>query len=534
MLNKQIKFDSAARASIKNGMDTLADAVKTTLGPQGRCVVIGNWNNGKPHITKDGVTVAKAIKLSDQFEDLGCQLIREAALKSVNVCGDGTTTSIVLSQAFCDELEVYLAGDHDININDFRRGMVAAKQDVLNYLNKTAIPVKGKEDLLKIATISANGDECIGRLIADAFEKVTADGVISVDFSKNTNTTIEIIPGMQFERGYLAPHFITDEAKGQCVLEKPYVLISDQKILRTKDIIPVLEPIASSGGSILLIAEDFDDEVLENLKLNKLQNILKVCAVKAPSFGDYRKEIIQDLAILTDGEPITYDSSREIYDVRMEHLGRAERVIVTKDDCLIIGGAGNKTNIAARVDVIKSQLDSLEKIDDPNDFTVKFLKSRIAKLIGGVAVIHVGGTTELEMNERKDRIDDAICACRAALEEGVIIGGGMSFFSVPFKKLTKMDSYECGYSVISVCRDVILEQIMENAGYTINDFEIHPSRKIGFNAKTCKISNLLKEGIINPVKCDRVAFENAFSIAELFLSINCAITDEVVDHIVTM
>lgn len=429
---------------------------------------------------------------------------------------------------------MYLAGDLNLNINEFRKGMFAAKQDVLNYLKKTAIPVQGKEDLLKVATISANGDECIGRLISDAFEKVTADGVISVDFSKNTNTTIDVIPGMQFERGYLAPHFVTDEAKNQCVLEKPYILISDQKILRTKDIIPVLEPIASSGGSILLIAEDFDDEVLENLKLNKLQNILKVCAVKAPSFGDYRKEVIQDIAILTDGEPITYDSSREIYDVRMEHLGRAEKVIVTKDDCLIIGGAGNKSNINARVDVIKSQLNALEKSDDPNDFTVKFLKSRIAKLIGGVAVIYVGGTTELEMNERKDRIDDAICACRAALEEGVIIGGGMSLFSVPFKKHSKMDAFECGYSVISSCKDAVLEQIIENAGYTLDNIDIKPSRKIGFNAKTCKISNLLKDGVINPVKCDRIAFENAVSIADLFLSINCAITDEVVSQIVTM
>ena len=535
MLNKQIKFDSEARASVKNGMDKLADAVKSTLGPQGRCVLIGNWDNGLPHITKDGVTVAKSIQLSDPFENVGCQLIREAALKTLSASGDATSTSIVFAQAFCNQIEDDLA-DYKVNIPEYKEGMKKAWSDIEMQLKKMATQVVDHNDIYKVATISANNDPYIGRLIEKCFEKVGKDGVITVDFSKNTETTTEIISGMQFDRGYLAPHFITDEAKNQCILDHPYVFISDQKVLRTKDIIPILEPIAKSGESILLIAEEFDNEVLENLKLNKLQNILKCCAIKAPSFGDYRKELLEDIAIVTNGTAVTYDSGIEVHDTTIEHLGRCQKVIVTKDTCTIIGGEGDKFAIKERAEVVQQQLDRILVSPDPNEFGEQFCRTRIARLIGGVSIIHVGGTTELAMKELKDRIDDAICATKAALEEGTVIGGGMSFYnimkSIKFKDVKT--SADLGYEAIIKNLDCIVKQIVSNAEDDFETVSKDFTKTKGYNALSRRVTNLVKEGVINPVKCERLAFENAFSIAEMFLMLNCTVVDEPVNQIVTI
>ena len=533
MLNKQIKFDSEARASIKNGMDKLADAVKSTLGPQGRCVVIGNWDNGQPHITKDGVTVAKSIQLSDPFENIGCQLIREAALKTLSSSGDATTTSIVFAQAFCNQIENDLA-DYKVNIPEYKNGICDAKRKIVDELKKMSTKVSESEDILNIAKISANNDFQIGELISNCYKLVGKDGVITVDFSKNTETTTEVVSGMQFDRGFLAPHFVTDEAKNQCILDHPYIFISNQKILRTKDIVPILEPIAKSGESILLIAEEFDDEVLENLKLNKLQNILKCCAIKAPSFGDYRNQLLEDLAILTDGTAITYDSGIEVHDATTLHLGRCQKVIVTKDTCTIIGGEGDKAEINKRVEIIQSKLKELIASPDPNDFTEKFYKTRIARLTGGVSTIHVGATTELAMRELKDRIDDAICATKAAVEEGIVIGGGMSFYNImkSIKEKSVKTSYDLGYWAVVKNLDCIVKQIITNSEGDYDELSKQFTKTKGYNALNRNIRNLIKDGIINPVKCERLAFENAISVAEMFLMLNCVIADEPINQLV--
>ena len=511
MLNKQIKFDSEARASIKNGMDKLADAVKSTLGPQGRCVVIGNWDNGQPHITKDGVTVAKSIQLSDPFENIGCQLIREAALKTLSSSGDATTTSIVFAQAFCNQIENDLA-DYKVNIPEYKNGICDARKKIVYELKKMSTKVSESEDILNIAKISANNDFQIGELISNCYKLVGKDGVITVDFSKNTETTTEVVSGMQFDRGFLAPHFVTDEAKNQCILDHPYIFISNQKILRTKDIVPILE----------------------NLKLNKLQNILKCCAIKAPSFGDYRNQLLEDLAILTDGTAITYDSGIEVHDATTLHLGRCQKVIVTKDTCTIIGGEGDKSEINKRVEIIQNKLKELIASPDPNDFTEKFYKTRIARLTGGVSTIHVGATTELAMRELKDRIDDAICATKAAVEEGIVIGGGMSFYNImkSIKEKSVKTSYDLGYWAVVKNLDCIVKQIITNAEGDYDELSKQFTKTKGYNALNRNIRNLIKDGIINPVKCERLAFENAISVAEMFLMLNCVVADEPINQLV--
>ncbi len=536
MLNKQIKFDTEARVSIKNGMDLLANAVKTTLGPQGRCVIIGNWNYGQPHLTKDGVTVAKSIQLKDEFENIGCQLIREASLKSNTLVGDGTTTTVVLSQAFCDQIEEDLS-EYKINIPEYKFGIDTAKECVCSSLRKMSSSISDDKDIFKIAYISANNDKFIADNVVKAYKAVGSDGIITTDYSKSIETTVEVISGMQFDRGYLAPHFVTDEAKGQCILDNPYIFISDQKVLRTRDIVPILEPLAKSGQSILLIAEEFDDEVIENLKLNKMQNVLKCCAIKAPSFGDYRKEVLEDIAILTNGTAITYDSGIEVHDATVDLLGKAKKIIVTKDSCTIIGGAGNAENIKERGEILKIQLSEIQMSSDPSDFMVTFLKDRIAKLLGGIAVIHVGGTTELQMKELKDRIDDAICAVRASIEEGVVIGGGMSFYNImtSAKHLGTNTSFGLGYECVINNLEAVVKQIVTNAEDDYNEIKKQfTSRKKGYNALKRRVTNLKSDGVINPTKCDRIAFENAISIAEMFLTVNCVVADEALTQLVTM
>ena len=444
-----------------------------------------------------------------------------------------TTTSIVFAQAFCNQIENDLA-DYKVNIPEYKNGIYDAKRKIVDKLKKMSTKVSESEDILNIAKISANNDFQIGELISNCYKLVGKDGVITVDFSKNTETTTEVVSGMQFDRGFLAPHFVTDEAKNQCILDHPYIFISNQKILRTKDIVPILEPIAKSGESILLIAEEFDDEVLENLKLNKLQNILKCCAIKAPSFGDYRNQLLEDLAILTDGTAITYDSGIEVHDATTLDLGRCQKVIVTKDTCTIIGGEGDKAEINKRVEIIQSKLKELIASPDPNDFTEKFYKTRIARLTGGVSTIHVGATTELAMRELKDRIDDAICATKAAVEEGIVIGGGMSFYNImkSIKEKSAKTSYDLGYWAVVKNLDCIVKQIITNAEGDYDELSKQFTKTKGYNALNRNIRNLIKDGIINPVKCERLAFENAISVAEMFLMLNCVVADEPINQLV--
>lgn len=503
----------------------MADAVKCTLGPQGKCVIIKEIND-TPHVTKDGVTVAKSIQLPDMLEDTGVQLVREAALKTLNSVGDATTTSTVLAQALVERIENDIVSGKIDNFAQYKAGIRYAADDISNKIRKSAKKVKNSDDVKNIAFVSANNDMTIGKLISVAFDKVGEDGIITVEESKNVKTSFDVINGMQFNNGYLAPHFITDQAKGECVLENPYIFLSDQKVLRTKDIVPILEPLAREGKSILLIAEEFDDEVIENLKLNKLQNILKCCAIKAPSFGDYRKDILEDLAILTDGKAITYDSGIEVYDTKLEDLGKAKKIIVTKDTCTIIDGAGNKINIQERANLLKAQLEIEQKNPNKSEFVVELLKNRIAKLVSGVFMIHVGGTTEIEMKEKKDRYDDAICATRAAIEEGVVPGGGINFLKIQDVPMGgKNSSFDMGVHVINSIKDVVFKQILVNADADYNEIlpEIDPSKNIGFDAGNYKVCNFIRNGIINPAKSDRLAFENAVSVAMMYLSTACAI-----------
>lgn len=538
MKNKELKFGLEARKSIKKGIDILGDAVGSTLGPKGRLVVLADYELGKPHITKDGVTVAKNIQLKDKYANAGACLIREASLKMLSTCGDSTTTSTVLAQEMVNKaMKAIQKGYNPIEI---KRGIEEAAATIITEINKIARPIKG-QDIESIATISANNDTEIGKLIADTFKKITNDGVIVVEESPSIDTTVNIIQGMQFERGYLADHFVTDAVKNQCVLENPYILITEQKINRMIDLVPILEKVAAENRAILIIAEDFDSEVLENLKMNKLQGILKVCPVKAPSFGQYRKEVLDDISILTSGTNLTYESKLYIPDIDVDMLGRCEKVIVTKEYTTIIGGKTSKDAIQDRVDILKARLS--EEIEE--GFMTEFLRNRISKLVGGIATIYVGGTTELEMKERRDRVDDAIAATKAAMEEGVVPGGGITYLkiipesTVEFPKIFSIfsrilglknssASKQMGEKILIESLPIIFNTIIDNAGLDIDmvRFGINPSENIGFDANTEEYVNMFDAGIINPAKSERLALENAISVVNLFLSLDCVITDE--------
>ncbi len=525
-MSKEIKFNQQARESIKRGIDILADAVKVTLGPKGRNVIIGT--SGKlPHITKDGVTVAKEIELKDPFENIGAQLIKEVASKTCQDVGDGTSSATILAQSIINQ---GICSKQNPVI--LKREIEEAVEFVINYIKEHAIDISTNPDSIRnIATISTNNDKELGNLIADAISKITNDGIIIVEESKSVETSIEVINGMQFERGYLAPHFITDYIKNEAVLDNPYILISNQKITSTKDLVPILENIVQNGQSILIIAEDFDNEVLENLKYNKLQNILKVIPIKAPSYGEYRNHILEDVAIMTDGIHVSYDSGIQIKDIDLSMLGQCEKIIVTKDTTTIIHGKGNQKNIDLRVKLIKDELAQI-KLDKPdNKIVIDFYEQRIARLSGGIALLKVGGVTEIEMKERKDRIDDAIAATRAAIEEGIVVGGGITY-----KNAAREIPFETEGANILV-RSLLspMYQIIENAGESIDNIvNLLIDDNYGYNAHTDSVENLLESGVVDPAKVARMALMNAVSIATLFLTTECIIVPEQLNIIKTI
>lgn len=529
MLNKEIKFYNNARESILKGINLLADAVKVTLGPKGRSVIITEPKE-IPHVTKDGVTVAKSIRFADQYMDAGAQLIREAAIQTVKEVGDATTTATVLAQAFINNL--YDCIHNGANPIKLKKGFDLAISDILAGLKELSCKIEDK-DIKHIATISANNDSKIGELIADAFNKVGRDGVITVEESSNSETTCNVVMGMQFDRGYEAPHFVTNEEKGECILEDPYIFITDHKIQLTRDLLNILEPLAKERKSLLIIAQEYDSEVIENLKLNKLQGTLKCCAIKCPSMGEYRKEVLQDIAIVTDGTYLSYDSGLEVSDCSMDMLGRAKRVIITKDTTTIVGGVGSQSIVDSRVEEIKNKLENIKDSQMDGEFYRDFLKKRVAMLIGGICQIKVGGKTEIEMKETKDRIDDAVAACYAAIEEGIIMGGGLDFYRVG-QKLTVnfigIDFHdrdiENGYFAAINTLPIIVKTIVENAG--IDKDEVFPKittseKSVGFDANTEQYVNMYKAGIINPAKADRLAIEHAASVTDLFLTTDCII-----------
>ena len=525
MKNKELKFGLAAKEAIKVGIDTLGNAVKATLGPKGQCVVIADYYDKKPHVTKDGVTVAKNIQLKDKYANAGAAMIREASLKLLSTCGDSTSTTTVLAQEMVQN--AIEAIEDGYNPAVLKKGIKTASDVVLKNIKDATRALK-EDDLEAIATISGNNDPEIGKLVADTFKKITIDGVVVVEESSSINTTVEVIQGMQFDRGYLAQHFITDDIKNQCVLENPYILITEQKINMMRDLVPILEKVVAEGRPILIIAEDYDSEVLENLKMNKLQGIVKVCPVKAPSFGQYRKEVLDDIAILTGGTNLTYESGLYIPSIDVDMLGRCDKVIVTKDHTTIVGGKTSKEAIEHRVAHLKERLSEVKTTDVDNEFMTEFLSLRISRLVGGVAIIKVGGTTELEMKERKDRIDDAVAATKAAMEEGVVPGGGITYLRSIHAKDLKDKVFNEGSDIVFNSLDAVFNAIIENAGLNPYDLQekIDPDNNIGFDANSEQIVNMFDAGILNAAKAERLAFENAISVLNLFLSTDCVIINE--------
>lgn len=526
---KEIKFNIEARESIKVGVDTLADAVKVTLGPKGRNVVIGR-SYGAPHITKDGVTVAKEIELEDIFANVGAQMVKEVASKTADDAGDGTTTATVLAQAIISVgIKNVTAG---ANPMDLKRGIDKAVLEVVASLKKSSQTVgKDISKIEQVATISANNDNYIGKLIAEAMSKVKTEGVITVEEAKGTDTYVDVVEGMQFDRGYLSSYFVTDTEKMETVLEKPSILITDKKIGSMKDLLPILEPIAKSGGSLLIIAEDVEGEALTTLVVNKLRGTLKIAAVKAPGFGDRRKEMLQDIAILTGATVISEEVGITLEQATMEMLGKAEKVTINKENTTIVDGGGKKKAIDERVAQIRSMIEN-----STSDYDKEKLMERLAKLAGGVAVLYVGAATEVEMKEKKARVDDALAATRAAVEEGIIPGGGIAYIRA-IEKLEKLrgenEDENTGINIIKRAIEEPLRQIVANAGGE-GSVVVQKVREgkgdFGYNARTGVYENMLKAGIIDPTKVARVALENAASVAAMFLTTECVLVDKKEEH----
>jgi len=521
---KEITFDTEARDALKKGVDALANAVKVTLGPKGRNVVIDK-KFGAPGITKDGVTVAKEIELENQIENMGAQMLKEVASKTNDLAGDGTTTATVLGQAIITTgLKNVAAG---ANPMDLKRGMDKAVASIVNDLEKQAKEVGNSyEKIEQIAAISANNDNSIGALIAEAMKKVKTEGVITVEEAKGTETTVEVVEGMQFDRGYLSPYFITDADKMETELENPYILIYDKKISAMKDLLPILEETAKGGRPLMIIAEDVDGEALSTLVVNKLRGALKVAAVKAPGFGDRRKEMLEDIAILTSGTVVSEERGFTLEGTTLEMLGSAEKIVIDKDNSTIINGAGKKSDITARVNQIKAQIESTT-----SDYDREKLQERLAKLAGGVAVLYVGAASEVEMKEKKDRVDDALAATRAAVEEGIVPGGGVAIVRAADslnKVKAENEDEKTGVSIIERAVEEPLRQIVENAGIegSVVVAKIKDGKAdFGFNAKSEKYENLYKSGVIDPAKVVRIALEHAASVAGMLLTTECVIAD---------
>ena len=522
-MSKIIKSSTESRDLLKSGVDQLANAVKVTLGPKGRNVIIEK-KFGAPHITKDGVTVAKAIELEDPFENMGAQLVKEVASKTGTDAGDGTTTATVLAQAIISTgIKNVVAG---ANPMDLKRGIDKAVARVVEYIRNTATPIG--EDFSKIeniARISANNDDEIGKLIAEAIQKVTKDGVITVEDAKGLETTVDVVEGMQFERGYLSAYFMNDVKKQQCVLEEPFILIYDKKISDVQVILPILEAVIKTSRPLLIIAEDVDSTALSTLSVNALRGSLKVCAVKAPGFGDRRKEMLQDIAVLTGGQFISEETGLTLETVTINMLGQASKVIVTKDNTTIVDGAGNSGAVIDRIAMIRAQLENTT-----SEYDKEKLNERLAKLAGGVAVLRVGAASEVEMKEKKDRVDDALCATRAAMEEGIVAGGGTTYINALEALATLSgdnDDENLGIEIIRRAITEPLRQIATNAGKDAGVVVNNVSKlDLGYDARNDEYVNMLEQGIIDPAKVTRVALENAASIAGMFLTTECLIVDK--------
>ena len=522
---KDIKFDVDARDSLKRGVDKLANAVKVTLGPKGRNVIIDK-KFGSPHVTKDGVSVAKEIELSDPVENMGAQMVKEVASKTADDAGDGTTTATILAQS------IVLTGLKNVaagaNPMDLKRGIDKAVLAVTAELKKISKSVGDDNEKIKqVATVSANNDDTIGSLIAEAMAKVKKEGVITVEEAKGTETTVDVVEGMQFDRGYLSPYFVTDTEKMLVEMDNPYILVFDKKISNMKDLLPVLEPVAQSGKPLLIIAEDVEGEALATLVVNKLRGGLKIATVKAPGFGDRRKAMLEDIAILTAGTVISEEQGFKLENATIDMLGTAEKIVIDKDNTTIVNGAGKKADIAARVGQIKAQIESTT-----SDYDKEKLQERLAKLAGGVAVLYVGAATEVEMKEKKDRVDDALSATRAAVEEGIVPGGGVALVRAE-KALDNLKGDNAdentGIAIVRRAIEEPLRQIITNAGgegAVVVQKVREGKGDFGYNARTEEYTNMYKAGIIDPTKVTRVALENAASIAALLLTTECVITDE--------
>ena len=522
---KDILFNIEAREQLKNGVDQLANAVKVTLGPKGRNVVIEK-KYGAPQITKDGVTVAKEIELYNAQENLGAQLVKEVASKTGDQAGDGTTTATVLTQAIVGVgLKNVTAG---ANPMDLKRGIDKAVAKVVESIHEQSELVGDDYDKIEqVATISANNDSTIGKLIADAMRKVSKDGVITIEEAKGTDTTIDVVEGMQFDRGYISPYFVTNTETMEVEMERPYILLHDKKISNLKELLPVLEPAVQSGRPLLIIAEDVDSEALTTLVVNRLRAQLKICAVKAPGFGDRRKEMLEDIAILTGATVISEEKGIKLESATLDMLGSAEKVTVNKDNTIIVNGSGAKENIAARVAQIKAQIQNTKSTYDKEK-----LQERLAKLSGGVAVLYVGAASEVEMKEKKDRVDDALSATRAAIEEGIVPGGGVTYIrSIEALENLKGDNEDeqTGIEIIKRAIEEPLRQIVYNAGKegaVVVQKVKEGKGDYGYNARADRYENLLAAGVVDPAKVTRVALENAASIAGMFLTTECVITDK--------
>ncbi|WP_308589603.1 chaperonin GroEL [uncultured Prevotella sp.] len=522
---KEIKFDVDAREQLKQGVDQLANAVKVTLGPKGRNVVIEK-KFGAPQITKDGVTVAKEIELEDKFQNTGAQLVKSVASKTGDDAGDGTTTATILTQAIVTEgLKNVTAGANPL---DLKRGIDKAVNAVVDYIKENAEVVNDNYDKIEqVATVSANNDPEIGKLIADAMRKVSKDGVITIEESKSRDTYINVVEGMQFDRGYLSGYFVTDSDKMECVMDNPYILIYDKKISNIKDFLPILQPAAESGRPLLVIAEDVDSEALTTLVVNRLRGGLKICAVKAPGFGDRRKAMLEDIAVLTGGVVISEEKGLKLEQATLEMLGTCDKVTVSKDNTTIVKGAGHKELIADRIAQIKNEI-----ANTTSSYDKEKLQERLAKMAGGVAVLYVGANSEVEMKEKKDRVDDALCATRAAIEEGVVVGGGTTYIrALETLKNVKGENADeqTGVNIVERAIEEPLRQIVRNAGgegAVVVQKVREGEGDYGYNARKDVYEDLRAAGVIDPAKVERVALENAASIAGMFLTTECLIVDK--------